>query len=84
MAVTTACTTGRGKAKAVRRMCGEGELHYAGPNPPKVRGGLVAVEALVNGSFACSGYAAAFYYRVSGGRFVPAGRPARRRFKCGG
>lgn len=70
--------------KDYRRLYLKGELHYAGPNPPKVRDGRVTVEALVDGSFACPWYAPAFDYRVSGGRFVLAGRPARRRFKCGG
>ncbi len=57
-------------------------LHYAGVNPPKIQNGLVIVEALTEGSFACPKYTAVFNYKLSGGKFILSGKPARKPFVC--
>ena len=59
-----------------------GDLHYAGNNPPKIENGSVIVEALTDGSFACPKYVAAFAYKLIGGKFVLSGKPARKQFSC--
>lgn len=58
------------------------DVHYAGANPPKIQNGLVIVEALTDGSFACPKYTAVFSYKLSGGRFVLSGKPTRKPFVC--
>lgn len=58
------------------------DLHYAGVNPPKIQNGLVIVEALTDGSFACPKYTAVFSYKLSGGKFVLSGKPTRKPFVC--
>lgn len=57
-------------------------LHYAGINPPKIQNGLVIVEALTEGSFACPKYTAVFKYKLSGGKFILNGKPTRTPFVC--
>lgn len=57
-------------------------LHYAGVNPPKIQNGLVIVEALTEGSFACPKYTAVFSYKLSGGKFILSGKPIRKPFVC--
>lgn len=57
-------------------------LHYAGVNPPKIQNGLVIVEALTDGSFACPKYTAVFNYKLSGGKFILRGKPTRKPFVC--
>lgn len=59
-------------------------LHYAGINPPKIQNGLVIVEALTDGSFACPKYTAVFSYKLVGGKFVLSGKPTRKPFVCNG
>lgn len=60
----------------------KGILHYAGVNPPKIQNGLVTVEALTDGNFACPKYTAVFKYKLSGGKFVLSGKPLRTNFNC--
>jgi hypothetical protein len=55
----------------------DGTLHYAGERGPKIVNGHVIVEALADGSFAGPENVATFDYRLSGGKFVLSGRPAR-------
>lgn len=57
-------------------------LHYAGINPPKIQNGLVIVEALTGGSFACPKYTAVFNYKLSGAKFLLSGKPTRKPFVC--
>lgn len=57
-------------------------LHYAGTNPPLVKNGVVTIEALTEGSFACPKYTAVFNYRLSGTKFVLSGKPLRKIFNC--
>lgn len=73
-----------GVLKDYQKYYPNGELHYAGNNPPKIQGGHVIVEALVDGSFACPKYTAVFDYKLSGGKFVLTGKPTREPFKCNG
>lgn len=75
---------GEGVLKDYQKYYRNGELHYAGINPPRIRDGHVIVEALVDGSFACPGYTAVFDYKLSGGKFVLTGKPTREQFKCNG
>lgn len=70
--------------KDYRKYYPNGELHYAGINPPKIKDGHVFIEALVDGSFACPEYTAVFDYNLSGGKFVLTGKPTREQFKCNG
>jgi len=65
-----------------RRYYPDGDLHYAGNSPPKIRNGHLIVEALTDGSFACPEHTAIFDYRLSGGRVVLSGKPVRKPFKC--
>lgn len=58
------------------------DLHYAGVNSPKIQNGRVIVEALTEGSFACPKYTALFTYKLSGDKFVLAGKPVRKAFAC--
>lgn len=58
------------------------DVHYAGVNPPKIENGLVIVEALTEGSFACPKYTAVFSYKLSGGKFILSGKPTRKPFVC--
>lgn len=60
----------------------KGELHYAGNNPPKIHNGLVTIEALTDGSFACPKHVAAFDYKLIGSKFVLSGKPTRKQFDC--
>lgn len=57
-------------------------LHYAGTNPPLIKNGVVTVEALTEGSFACPKYTAIFKYKLSGAKFVLSGKPVRKSFNC--
>ena len=57
-------------------------LHYAGNNPPMIKDGIVIVEALTEGDFACPKYTAVFNYKLSGGKFVLSGKPVRKSFNC--
>jgi hypothetical protein len=59
-------------------------LHYAGINPPTVKNGIITVEALTEGSFACPKYTAVFNYKLVAGKFVLSGKPTRNNFKCNG
>lgn len=54
-----------------------GTLFYAGENGPKIVNGRVIVEALADGSFAWPENVATFAYRLSGGKFVLSGKPAK-------
>jgi hypothetical protein len=58
------------------------DLHYAGVNAAKIQNGLVIVEALTEGSFACPKYTAVFSYKLSGNKFVLSGKPTRKAFAC--
>jgi hypothetical protein len=60
----------------------KGTLHYAGTNPPTVKSGVVTIEALTDGSFACPKYTAVFNYKLSGGKFILSGKPTRKNFTC--
>lgn len=59
-------------------------LHYAGTNPPTVKNGIITIEALTEGSFACPKYTAVFNYKFSAGKFVSSGKPMRKNFNCNG
>ena len=58
------------------------DVHYAGINPPRIQNGLVIVEALTEGSFACPKYTAFFSYKLSGAKFILSGKPTRKPFVC--
>lgn len=57
-------------------------LHYAGANPPRVKNGIVTIEALTDGSFACPKYTSIFNYKLSAGKFALSGKPVRKKFDC--
>lgn len=57
-------------------------LHYAGTNPPTIKNGIVSVEALTEGNFACPKYTAVFNYKLSAGKFLLRGKPTRKNFNC--
>lgn len=55
----------------------EGTVFYAGEHGPQIVNGRVVVQALTDGSFAGPENVATFEYRLSGGKFVLSGKPAR-------
>lgn len=69
--------------KDYRKYYPKTDLHYAGVNPPTVKNGIITVEALTEGNFACPKYIAVFNYKFSAGKFIPSGKPTRKNFKCG-
>jgi hypothetical protein len=58
------------------------DLHYAGLNSPKIENGLIVVEALTDGNFACPENTTVFKYKLTAGKFVLSGKPVKTAFKC--
>lgn len=68
--------------KDYRKYYPKTDLHYAGINSPAVNNGIITIEALTEGSFACPKYTAVFNYKFSAGKFILSGKPVRKNFKC--
>lgn len=69
--------------KDYRKYYPKTDLHYAGNNPPTIRNGIIRIEALTEGFFACPKYSAVFSYKFRAGKFILSGKPTRKNFKCG-
>lgn len=69
--------------KDYRKFYPKTDLHYAGGNAPMVKNGIITVEALTEGNFACPKYTAVFNYKFNAGKFILSGKPTRKSFKCG-